>query len=121
MLSIEPLLYYHACMPMRKAGDGVRTHNIKLGRLALCQLSYTREVWAVRDSNPRPPVCKTDALTATLTARSGPDRDRTGYFLNANQTCTQLHLRPNFILYHYRAGGGCCPRDLNFGKVAFYC
>jgi hypothetical protein len=26
-----------------QAGDGARTHNSQLGRLALCQLSYTRD------------------------------------------------------------------------------
>ena len=27
----------------KKAGDGIRTHGLQLGKLTLCQLSYTRK------------------------------------------------------------------------------
>jgi hypothetical protein len=31
------------CDGQLKAGDGIRTHDILLGKQTLCQLSYTRE------------------------------------------------------------------------------
>lgn len=34
----------HVKRKVKEAGNGGRTRNIQLGRLALCQLSYSREV-----------------------------------------------------------------------------
>ncbi len=54
------------------AGDGIRTRDIQLGRLTLCQLSYSRTgaVWSGRlDSNQRPSAPKADALPDCATPR----------------------------------------------------
>ncbi len=34
-------------LPDSRAGDGIRTHDILLGKQTLCQLSYTRTVQAL--------------------------------------------------------------------------
>jgi hypothetical protein len=61
-----------------RAGDGVRTRDIQLGRLTLCHLSYTRLLhpatpagpWSGReDLNLRPPAPKAGALPGCATSR----------------------------------------------------
>ena len=36
-------------IPRSQAGDGIRTHDILLGKQTLCQLSYTRTIKAIID------------------------------------------------------------------------
>ena len=76
----------------KRAGDGVRTRDIQLGRLTLCQLSYTRPpesadssgTWSGReDLNLRPPAPKAGALPGCATSRqphcSGFGRESIAY------------------------------------------
>ena len=55
------------------SSDRTRTCDLTINSRVLYQLSYRGihlpvKWWAVLDSNQRPPVCKTDALPAELTA-----------------------------------------------------
>ena len=74
------------------AGDGIRTRDKQLGRLVLCQLSYTRpfslplrpDLWSGReDLNLRPPAPKAGALPGCATSRqprsSGIGRESIAY------------------------------------------
>ena len=42
-ISVTAILLPPSCICVPRAGDGARTRDIKLGRLALYQLSYSRE------------------------------------------------------------------------------
>ncbi len=87
-----------------RAGDGIRTRDIQLGRLELYQLSYTRMVWRGKDSNLRrlmpadlqsapfghsgtPPLCF--GCFFFLASRAG-DRTRTDDLLLTRQLLYQL-------------------------------
>jgi hypothetical protein len=56
----------------QRAGNGIRTRDLKLGKLSLCQLSYSRKYLIINylshsgDLNPRPAVYETAALPAEL-------------------------------------------------------
>jgi hypothetical protein len=55
----DPMAYFR----FFGAGDGIRTRDIDLGKVALYQLSYSRTPWASPFS---PAICRLVKLTCTL-------------------------------------------------------
>ena len=56
----------------KSAAGGLRTHDIRFGRPALCRLSYRYVKCAGRGSNPGPPPWQSGVLATELPTRFGP-------------------------------------------------
>ena len=103
-----------------RAGDGVRTRDPQLGKLMLCQLSYSRARTANlndlrpfdqshrSDLNRRPLDYESSALPLSYSGAtvSGAEGSRTPDLLNAIQALSQLSYSPEVLHSWRRAGLG---------------
>ena len=79
----------------RGAGDRARTGDLNLGKVALFQLSYTRESHR-SDLNRRPLDYESSALPLSYGGTGGAGGIRTRDLLSAIQALSQTELRPLF-------------------------
>jgi|YelNatPaOPRAMG01_1025707.scaffolds.fasta_scaffold130025_2 hypothetical protein len=78
------------------AGDGIRTRDINLGKVALYQLSYSRPAYPVFSLHSRPPV---KCLAATKLRPFVPEAHGlfTGLSHNVFMGCTPLNKKEKFL------------------------